>query len=104
MAKTSKPTFIMLALAFLGVVIGVFARQPIMELFQEKPAPPPTPPTIKLPPTPEEVAKPHLTWADQDGQTGCRRAERRLKTEWPTIGNDGRRRRAHENWTDGRIA
>lgn len=74
MVKQAKPTFFMLAILTAGVVIGVFARQPVAELFQSKPEPL-TPPTIKLPPppnvppTPAEVAEPHLSRADQE----CRR-------------------------------
>lgn len=59
------PTLIMLLASFLGVVIAVAARQPILEFFHGKPSPP-NPPEIKLPPRPEEVAKPHLSWADQE--------------------------------------
>jgi len=51
----------------IGVTIGVFARQPIWELIQGKQET--KGPVIKLPPkvvpTPNEVAEPHLSWAEQ---------------------------------------
>lgn len=70
MTAESKSNFILLASAFLSVVIGVSARQPIAEFFQRKPVPSPLSPRIKLPPAPDEVAKPHLSWAEQE----CERA------------------------------
>jgi hypothetical protein len=66
MTMKSKPTFIMLAISFLGVVIGVIAREPLVALFRKVPKPQPV--QVKLPPSPEEAAKPHLDWAEQESQ------------------------------------
>ncbi len=64
MART-KPTYIMLVTACIGVVVGTLAREPILALFREKESPP-AQPTLKLPPTADEVARPNLTWADDE--------------------------------------
>jgi hypothetical protein len=66
MASSAKLAPVMLALTFLGVLVGVFASQPIKEFVQDRPAPSPAVPTIKLPPVPEEVAKPHLSRAEKE--------------------------------------
>jgi hypothetical protein len=58
----------MVTLGFLGVVIGVLARRTIVEFCQREVRPLSTPPEIKLPPPPEEVAGRHLSWADQECQ------------------------------------
>jgi hypothetical protein len=58
-------TFTMLALSLLGVIIAVVAREQISDFFRPRPASP-RPPQIKLPPSPEEFAKPHLSWAEQE--------------------------------------
>lgn len=60
-----KPTTIMLVMGFIGVVIGVVSMRPLLETFREQ-TPPPTPPQIKLPPSPQEIAKPHLSWANHE--------------------------------------
>jgi hypothetical protein len=58
---------VLLALVTIGVTIGVFARQPIWELIQGEPKT--KPPVLILPhkavPTPNEIAKPHLSWAEE---------------------------------------
>ena len=60
-----KPTKLLLALGFVGVILGVFFRQPLFEIFYPKPpAPPPT--FFHLPPSPAVLAKPHLSYADKD--------------------------------------
>src|SRR5208337_487137 len=66
MAMKSKPTLIMLAVGLLGVVIGVVARRPLVDLFLERLKP--QTPHVKLPPSPEEAAKPHLGWAEQESE------------------------------------
>lgn len=66
-----KPTRWLVLLGFVGVVLAVFFGRPLLESFQDKPKP--TPPAIKLPepqnkvpPKPEDVAKPHLSKAEQE--------------------------------------
>jgi hypothetical protein len=63
----------LLLLGFVGVVLAVIFGRPLLESFQEKPKS--TPPEIKLPPAqtkvpprPEEVAKPHLSRAEQEAE------------------------------------
>ena len=63
----------LLGLGFIGVVIAVVFGRPLLESLQKKPKP--TPPEIKLPtahtrvpPSPEEVAKPHLTKAELEAE------------------------------------
>lgn len=69
-AMRRKPTFIMLAAGSVAVVVGVLAREPIVAFL--RPAPEgaeqqaPSRPKVRLPPTPEEVAKPHLAWAAEE--------------------------------------
>lgn len=67
MQPAKKPTVLMVVLAFFGVVIAVVARGPIAEHFRQKPTP--VPPQVVTPPTPrapEDIAKPHLAWADEE--------------------------------------
>ncbi len=64
MPSAPKPTTLLIVLGALGVIIAVAAREPILDLFRTKAEP--RPPELKLPPTPEEVAKPHLEKAEQD--------------------------------------
>ena len=63
----NRQRVVLLALVTIGVTIGVFARQPIWELIQGEPKT--KPPVLKLPPkvvpSPDEIAKPHLSWAEQ---------------------------------------
>jgi len=54
------------ALVFSCFVIVIVALEPIIAFFSAPPVPQSTPVAIKLPPTSEEVAKPHLSWADQE--------------------------------------
>lgn len=66
----NQQRLVLLAMMTIGVTIGVFARQPIWELIQGKPET--KRPEIKLPhkaaPTPNEIAKPHLSWAEQQAR------------------------------------
>ncbi|MBM4231131.1 MAG: hypothetical protein FJ184_10340 [Gammaproteobacteria bacterium] len=70
---TRTPTPWLLGLAFLGVVVAVVFGRPLLEYFREKPEV--TPPEIKLPepqakvpPKPEDVAKPHLSKAEKEAE------------------------------------
>jgi hypothetical protein len=65
-----KPTRWVLLLSFFGVVVAVVFGRPLLESFQKKPKA--TPPEIRLPepqtkvpPKPEDVAKPHLSNAEE---------------------------------------
>jgi hypothetical protein len=59
--------WVLYLLAAIGVIAGVLLREPIGELFREKPADP-TPVKIQLPPDAKKIAaeraKPHMEWAD----------------------------------------
>lgn len=54
----------LLLIGLIGVVIGVILGRPVFDLFSQKPAP--TAPGIKLPPPPQELAKPHLDRAERE--------------------------------------
>lgn len=75
-----KPTRWLLLLGFLGVVIAVILGRPLLESAREQPSPPPTPPQIKLPPPPEEVAKPHLGKAEQAAERAIEEHVKALDT------------------------
>jgi hypothetical protein len=49
---------------FLGAAVAVLLGRPLLDVVREKPAP--TPPQIKVPPPPEELAKPHLDRAEKE--------------------------------------
>lgn len=66
MTRTFTPTRLVCLVGFLGVVVGVCGAQLFNAFFRGNSTPSPTPPEVQLPPTPEEVAKPHLAWADQE--------------------------------------
>jgi hypothetical protein len=57
----------MLLLGFVGVVIAVVLGRPLLKSVRE-PVKPPSSPHLKLPPTPEEVAKPHLSRAEMEAE------------------------------------
>jgi hypothetical protein len=69
----ARRRIILAVIGVIGVTVGVFARQPIWELIQPKPEitppevklPPPSPPSKPVP-TPLDIAKPHLTWAEKE--------------------------------------
>ena len=63
MAEVRKSALLLRTLGFAGVVTAVILSR---TLFDTEPEPntPPSPPTIKLPQPPEEVAKPHLSKAE----------------------------------------
>ena len=65
---TKRMSFFSLACISIGLAIGLLARQPIWELIRGSAET--KRPELKLPskvvPKPSEIAKPHLTWADQE--------------------------------------
>jgi len=67
---TTKKRIIVLAIGLFAVTFGVLARQPIRDFIWGKPET--TTPEVKLPPpsnpipSAREIAKPHLTWAEQE--------------------------------------
>ena len=70
-----NPTRIVYVAGFVGVLIGVVAVRPVLDfVFAESgptiagqpPEPEPPEPPKPPKPTPEEIAKPHLSWADQE--------------------------------------
>lgn len=65
MNRPRNPTILLLFLALLGVIITVAARQPIIEQAREALDPPPTFES-RTPPTPDEIAAPHLDWARRE--------------------------------------
>lgn len=66
MVEMRKPSLTMAVIGLLGVVIGVLARGPVVGLFRTEREGESKPAAVKLPPSPEEVAKPHLIWADRE--------------------------------------
>lgn len=72
-SASRNPTLLLLGLGFIGVVIAVLFGRPLLESFRETPTstspeikPPPA--QTKVPPPPEEVAKPHLSRAEQEAE------------------------------------
>jgi hypothetical protein len=68
-----NPTPWLFGFAFIGVLVAVVFGRPLLELFRE--APKPTSPEIyypepqiKIPPKPEDVAKPHLSRAEKEAE------------------------------------
>src|SRR6185312_13147417 len=57
----------MLFLGLFGVMCAVVVGRPVIESLCETPHPATTP-VIKLPPTPEQIAKPHLLRAGQESE------------------------------------
>lgn len=80
MAQGRKPTRWLLLLGFLGVVVAVILGRPLLESVREKPTPAPTSPQVKLPPPPEEVAKPHLGKAEQAAERAIEEHVKSLDT------------------------
>ncbi len=60
-----KSTHWLLVLGFLGVLVAVILGRPLLESLRESSSAAPTPPQIKFPPPPDEVARPHLGKAEQ---------------------------------------
>lgn len=60
-----SPSRWLLVLGFIGVVVAVLLGRPVLESMREQ-TKPAAPPQIKLPPSPDEVAKPHLSRAEQE--------------------------------------
>uniref|UniRef100_A0A7C4LJJ9 Uncharacterized protein n=1 Tax=Schlesneria paludicola TaxID=360056 RepID=A0A7C4LJJ9_9PLAN len=54
----------LLVLGFAGVVVGVLLGRPLLELVRTRHEPS-SPPQLRLPPPPEEIAKPHLSRAEE---------------------------------------
>lgn len=66
MAESRNRRLTLAAISLIGVVIGVLARGPVVELLRGGKGDEPKPARVKLPPSPEELAKPHLSWADRE--------------------------------------
>jgi hypothetical protein len=54
----------LLVIGFIGVVVGVILGRPLLEFVSERHEPS-SPPQLLLPPPPEEIAKPHLSRAEE---------------------------------------